>query len=192
MAVRRVPHEGARWWSAVLIVAAIAAVAAGLRHVSVTPPTPPLLVSRPLPLPMPPVAAPPLGVSDRTDARPTPRATPVDPGRKPDPAVDPGAAPAAVVRPAASTISPPADIVLASHRFDAGLTVAPPPLVVRPPGVSAPPASARDGASLVASDPASRGLIEMPAVALTRAVSVAGKGIRTGLRATTAVFRAAF
>ncbi len=36
------------------------------------------------------------------------------------------------------------------------------------------------------------GLVDMPAVAVTRVVSVAGRGLRTGLRATTAVFRAAF
>ena len=39
---------------------------------------------------------------------------------------------------------------------------------------------------------ASRGLVELPAVAVTRAVIVAGRGIKTGLRATSAVFRAAF
>jgi len=38
----------------------------------------------------------------------------------------------------------------------------------------------------------SRGLVELPAVAVTRAVTVAGRGIMTGLRATGAMFRAAF
>jgi hypothetical protein len=38
----------------------------------------------------------------------------------------------------------------------------------------------------------SRGLVEVPAVAVTRAVTVAGRGIISGLRATGAAVRAAF
>jgi hypothetical protein len=38
----------------------------------------------------------------------------------------------------------------------------------------------------------SRGIVELPAVAVGRAVTVAGRGIMTGLRATGAMFRAAF
>ena len=38
----------------------------------------------------------------------------------------------------------------------------------------------------------SRGIVELPAVAVTRAVTVAGRGIMTGLKATGAIFRAAF
>ena len=37
-----------------------------------------------------------------------------------------------------------------------------------------------------------RTFVELPAVAVTRAVTVAGRGIMTGLRATGAMFRAAF
>ena len=38
----------------------------------------------------------------------------------------------------------------------------------------------------------SHSLVDLPATAVTRAVTIAGRGIRTGLRATTAAVRAAF
>jgi hypothetical protein len=197
MAVRRVPHEGARWWSAVFIVAAIAAVAAGLRHVSVAPPSPPALASRQLPWPMLPVLAPPPGVPDGLQAHATAPVGPADRPAEPDSGSAPTTGPTAL-RSAAPIVDPPGDPVLASHAVHAALAISAPPLVAAPPFVTAPPfvavaaAPAPADETLIAADPGAPGLIEMPAVALTRAVSVAGKGILTGLRATTAVFRAAF
>ncbi len=38
----------------------------------------------------------------------------------------------------------------------------------------------------------SNGFVDFPATAVTRAVTIAGKGIRSGVRATTAAVRAAF
>jgi hypothetical protein len=191
MAVRRVPHEGARWWSAVFIVAAIAAVAAGLRHVSVAPPSPAALGSRQLPLPMLPVLAPPPAVPDGMQARATAPIAAADRPAEPDSRFAPPPGPAAV-RSAAPIVDPPADPVLAAHPVRAALAISAPPLVAAPPLVTVPPAPARADDTFIAADQGAPGLIEMPAVALTRAVSVAGKGILTGLRATTAVFRAAF
>ena len=45
---------------------------------------------------------------------------------------------------------------------------------------------------LASASPSSHTFVEIPAVVVSRAVMVAGRGIRTGLRATGAVFRAAF
>jgi hypothetical protein len=47
-------------------------------------------------------------------------------------------------------------------------------------------------APLPVTSSSSRGIVEMPAVAVTRAVTIAGRGIMTGLRATGAILRAPF
>jgi hypothetical protein len=65
---------------------------------------------------------------------------------------------------------------------------------VAPAVVSAPQTTALTAVA-EATSPApasSRGIVEVPAVAVGRAVTVAGRGIMTGLRATGAMFRAAF
>jgi hypothetical protein len=53
-----------------------------------------------------------------------------------------------------------------------------------------PPVIRVEDAQPVASS--SRGIVELPAVAVTRAVTIAGRGIMTGLKATSAILRAPF
>jgi hypothetical protein len=84
-----------------------------------------------------------------------------------------------VAEPRAVVISPPADaFFLTSRRLDLPL--------------AAPAVSYRSDPVIGLADDEPYALIELPAVAVTRVVTVAGRGIRTGVRATTAVFRAAF
>ena len=92
-----------------------------------------------------------------------------------------------VPEPAPADAPPTADAVaipntpvvstLASRRLD----LAPVVPALAAPRLTEPPVAA-----------SAHGLVDMPAVAVTRVVTVAGRGLRTGLRATTAVFRAAF
>jgi hypothetical protein len=184
-AVRR---ERGRWVSAVLIVAAIGATTLTVRHwparVAAALPAATPLAARSLPIidaPAGPAAAsvsriarstwptvPRASAEHQPDVPQTaaavPELSPVEPSAPVVASADAGYAP--------SNPAPP----LASRRIS--LPVAPPEVAfVEPsdePQESAP------------------GLVELPALAVTRAVIVAGRGIRTGLRATGAVFRAAF
>jgi hypothetical protein len=102
--------------------------------------------------------------------------------------VDGAAATVAVVPEPASDDAPPiaADMAipdtpvvssLASRRLDTAPVV---PVLGLPPLAEAAAAAS------------THGLVDRPAVAVARVVTVAGRGLRSGLRATTAVFRAAF
>ena len=206
MRARRVPHERARWWSAVLIVAAIAAVSVVLRRPPVAAGAPPpVAASHPFrtltvpalrPGPAPVVRADPDAALRRV-ARQGPTLEAVTGGGTGNPGVVPvpSAAPASPVlttRPADAALSGPADAVLPAGRFELLLASAAMPPSPRP-GHSV-PSHARDdppAAPLTGDGDAPR-LVEKPALAMARAVGVAGRGIRTGLRATTAAFRAAF
>ena len=91
----------------------------------------------------------------------------------------PGPAPDVHTEPRPIATALPADaFLLASSRL--ALPLAAPAIAYGPEPV------------LVLADEESHALMELPAVAVTRVVTVAGRGIRTGVRATTAVFRAAF
>jgi hypothetical protein len=180
----RFPHEQERWLSAVLLVAAIAGVALAVRRWPVAAPAAPLLASRPLPLieaPSVPLPAP------LVAARALP---PVADLRAHDDTAD--------VLPVALAVGP-ADAAGAAEPVPPGVAASPPetaiPLLAgRRLALSgdAPAIATPDGLAVVAPSSPSHGLVEMPAVAVTRVVMVAGRGIRTGLRATGAMFRAAF
>jgi hypothetical protein len=90
----------------------------------------------------------------------------------------------------------PQEITAVAVQIDAPIPVAP-VLVDEPLAIANVPApDAAPMAAVVEAAPpvptSSRGIVELPAVAVTRAVTVAGRGIMTGLRATGAIFRAAF
>jgi hypothetical protein len=176
---RRIPHERARWLSAVLIVTAIVGVAAAVRLWPVSPVLlTASLASRPLPLiHAPALALPaPLVIADSVHWQSEP------------PQVLPDLAPLAIAQapiPAPDVAEPP-DVseasavvvpLLASRRLEI-------PLIL-------PAAHFRIETAAEAPDE-SRPIMELPAVAVTRVVTVAGRGIKSGVRATTAVFRAAF
>jgi hypothetical protein len=179
--------ERARWLAALLIVTSIAATSVLVRVWPVDVPTP-ALASRRLPLYATPVLVQPTPVlsATRTPAR-RPVATAV------------GQYEPTVVAQAVAEAEPVAVHEVAAT---AGLTPEPAPVDVaaapdHPLETAVPqPADNVPILATVASpsppQSASRGLVELPAVAVTRAVMVAGRGIRTGLRATTAAFRAAF
>jgi len=90
----------------------------------------------------------------------------------------------------------PQEIVEAAVPIDAPVSIAPvvvdEPLAIAdvPAPEAAPVAAVVEAAPPI--PPSSRGIVELPAVAVTRAVTVAGRGIMTGLKATGAMFRAAF
>jgi hypothetical protein len=69
---------------------------------------------------------------------------------------------------------------------------APVPAIDIVASAEAPPADVAASAPPVAAVSPSRGIVDAPAVAVTRAVTVAGRGIMTGLKATTAILRAPF
>ena len=90
----------------------------------------------------------------------------------------------------------PQEIAVAAVQADAPVPVAS-VLVDEPIAIADVPApEAAPVAAVVEAAPttqaSSRGIVELPAVAVTRAVTVAGRGIMTGLKATGAIFRAAF
>jgi hypothetical protein len=90
----------------------------------------------------------------------------------------------------------PQEIAAAAVQVDAPVPVAP-VLADEPVAIAdAPAPEAAPVAAVVEAAPpthaSSRGIVELPAVAVTRAVTVAGRGIMTGLKATGAIFRAAF
>jgi hypothetical protein len=177
---RRIPHERARWLSAVLIVTAIVGAAAAVRLW----PVPPVLLtaslaSRPLPLiHAPALALPaPLVIVDSVQRQlEAPQVladvAPLVIAQAPIPSPD-VAEPSEVSEVSAVVVVP----LLASRRLEIPLDL--------------PAANFRIETAAAAPDD-SRPIMELPAVAVTRVVSVAGRGIRTGVRATTAVFRAAF
>ncbi len=207
MRARRVPHERARWLSAVLIVAAIAAVSVVLRRPPVAAGAPPpVAASHPYhtfivpalrPRPVPGVHADPVAALHRG-----PRQGPAieavtgggtgNPGVVPVPAAAPASPAIVTARPADVAPSGPAAAVLPARGFElllAGTAMPPSPRPWR--GVPPRAADDRPAAALTGGGGSPR-RVAKPALAMARAVSVAGRGIRTGLRATTAAFRAAF
>jgi hypothetical protein len=182
-------RERGRWLAAVLIVAAIGGTTLTVRlwpvrrvpavHVVTA------LAARPLNIIEPPAA--PIAASISQAARRS--TTPPQPVASPEPAPpmlettvyapEPARVVAPVVAAVSTTVEPPAsgpEPLLASRRIP--LTVTVPDVAAWEP-VDEPVESAP-------------GLVELPAVAVTRAVVVAGRGIKSGIRATGAVFKAAF
>jgi hypothetical protein len=173
--------------SAVLIVTSIAATSVLVRVWPAKTATPPL-ASRRLPLYATPVLVQPTPVPTATAARTPVRGYAAKVVVRSQPALT---APLIVEpEPAAQAIAPTTGAVPGPAPVDAAAAIE------RPMETAV--AEAIDTVPIVAtitppSPPqASRGLVELPAVAVTRAVIVAGRGIKTGLRATSAVFRAAF
>ena len=172
-----------------LILAAILGTSAVVRLWPVDGPVP-LLASRPIHLYEAPVAPP------STMAAVPVRVAQPAPARSPATAVVSVSTPVPleVVEDAAPI---PPEIAAADVQIDAPPVV--PPVVVDEPtaiaDVSVPEAPPVAATVVEAAPPvptSSRGIVELPAVAVTRAVTVAGRGIMTGLRATGAMFRAAF
>ena len=175
--------ERARWAAAVLILSGILAIAGAVqqwphRTFPARPAAPVLLAGRPLPafeVPVLPrsvfVSAPaPRQVAEVTDSIISVTATTV--AERPD--IESLPAPAAATQATASQESAPA--LLPSRRLEIP---------------AAPPVSA--SVELVADASAdSHAFVELPAVVVTRGVTVAVRGIRSGLRATSAALRAAF
>ena len=187
MGARRVPHERERWLSAVLIVTLIAATTAGVRQwPRAGRPDLPAVPVRPLP----PVDAPLVLREVVPDADVSPSAPaetmtafdriPAAPPPPPDSASGP--VPAASDD-RASVLVAATTPLLASRRVELGFTA---------PGAGTSHAVAHPGTSEKAAAADSASLVERPAVVMTRAFTVAGRGIRTGLRATSAMLRAAF
>lgn len=180
---RRAAHERERWLSAVLIVTAIVGVSAAIRFWPVSLPQ---RISRPLasralividapvlPLPGRVVLPREPEPSDARDSSPAAAAIATVAVRVST------AAPEADVEPRTIAVVPPTDaFLLASGRLDLPL--------------EAPSIASSLEPQIVLAGEESHALMELPAVAVTRVVTVAGRGIRNGVRATTAVFRAAF
>jgi hypothetical protein len=173
-----VPGERARWLAAVLIVTTIAATSAIVRLWPASHGPGPILASRSLPLLDAPIAP----VADVISAmRPVPELAMPSAERAQEPvAVD--IADAAVAQEELTAPAPkmpeaplPAVPALASRRLElfGGPSLA---AVAAPRDVPAP----------------SHTFVELPAVAVSRAVTFAGRGIKTGIRATTAAFKAVF
>jgi hypothetical protein len=174
-----------------LIVAAIAATSVIVRLWPVDAGAPPL-ASRPIHLyqgPATPPAVPPptptVSVAART--RPQPRLAVV------------AAAPSAPVPPVVEAqTTPAAPEIAAAETPPAGAPAVDVPIPMEVPVVVADVSAADGSAAAVVTEAvvpvpsSSRGLVEVPAVAVTRAVTVAGRGIISGLRATGAIVRAAF
>jgi hypothetical protein len=181
---RRIPRERERWLSAVLIVTAIAGVSAAVRFwpLSLPPSGPRALASRALLA----IDAPVLPMSGRVLLEPPEPGEPMSPPPPPPPVELPGVvvadvAPAtaeASVESIVADLPPSAGPLLAGRRLE---------MPWEPPAMSP-----RVDPRTATADDESHALNELPAVAMTRVVTVAGRGIRTGVRATTAVFRAAF
>jgi hypothetical protein len=184
---RRIPYERERWLSAVLIVTSIAGVSVVVPRWPLAIPPAPVVVAhlpaRALPLIDPPGVLPP---GAQLLVRPS--------GLETDVATLAAEPPAAAVVPVthvpraeapASAAVPvlaggevaPEHAVLASRRVDLAGALHP---------------LAEDDLLASSSPSSSHAFVEIPAVVVTRAVVVAGRGIRTGLRATSAVIRAAF
>jgi hypothetical protein len=178
---RRASHECARWLLAVLIVIAIAAASVAIVR---------------WPLPLPPAVPPSAAIAaDFVDA-PRVRVLAAAPAvsqrvrsrRAPDstahmsPVADVVSDPPPAERPAAAVTPPVASTPTVPPLASRSLQVV--PLVPVRAGDELPmPAAARASP---------HGLVEIPAVAVTRVVTIAGRGLWTGVRATTAAFRAAF
>ena len=200
MEQQRIPDERGRWLSALLIVTAIMGTTAGVRFWPAAPrPPAPALAVRSLPIhaaEVQPERAP------RTDVRPLPTARvaaaartraprgswapPREAATAPTARVAPDVA-AAPATPAEAAGGEPLDLELASR----ALRVTPgagPALAV--PGPAEPVGEATAAAIAPAGFPYVDA--EVPAVAVARAVTVAGRGIVSGVRATGAAIRAAF
>jgi hypothetical protein len=181
--------ERVRWLSAVLIVTAITGIGVAVRiwpaPVRSAASTPvPVLASRSLPLFAPPVSPRTASASVHAhDARRVPPRAPAV-GR---PIAD--APPVAAARPEAANDAPPVPPMPAvSPRPGALLAARHANVPLVPPAVIVPPPVAIPAPAQVAA----HGLVELPAVVVTRAVSVAGRGILAGLRVTGAAVKAAF
>ena len=196
---QRAAGERVRWLSALLILTAITGTSAIVRFWPTGGPAP-LLASRPIYLYVAPVAP-----SATMAALSTSQ---VAPERHPQArAVVSTSTPVpSEVLDAAAPIPEP---IAAAEVLNGDPPVAPPAPVSEPVAIADPsatdltPVSAQtesaarvESAALAEAAPpvpsTPRGLVELPAVAVTRAVTVAGRGIMTGLRATGAMFRAAF
>jgi hypothetical protein len=182
----RFPHEQERWLSAVLLVAAIVGVSLAVRRWPVAAPAARLLASRPLHLIEAPSLPPP---APRVATLSMPPVVDVD-VRAPDYTAD---------VPSVAFVVGPADVTPASEPVAPVVAASPsetaiPLLASRRLELSgsAPTITTPDGLATAAPSSSSHSLVDMPAVAVTRVVTVAGRGIRSGLRATGAMFRAAF
>jgi hypothetical protein len=178
---RRASHERARWLLAVLIVVSIAAASAAIVR-----------------WPLPPPPAVPASVANAAE--------PVDSPRSPrvaraivvsEPVRSTQAAKTTVeLRPVVAAASDPI-------RPESTVVVVTPPVATNP-AVSllasrrlnvvplVPMLAAHDMPGPEAAIASPHGLVEIPAVAVTRVVTIAGRGLWTGVRASAAVFRAAF
>lgn len=184
-AVRRPRGERTRWLCSVLIVTAIAGATVAVhvwpvRLVLPAPPTVAVLPARTRPI----VAAAPALVP----APPPAPHAPAQVAAPPAPAVPVAAGDMAVIAAGVEQVTTPASEPMANAVASDAPLLASGRLAVSPGAV---PAVTFAPAVTDAADPFYE-FVELPAVVVTRAVSVAGRGIMTGLRATTAVFRAAF
>ena len=201
---QRAAGERARWLSAVLILSGILGTSALVRLWPVDTPAP-LLASRPIhlyatpALPGAPLEEVPTirGVRLQAD-----RISPANHlrqgygGREAghDVRMESGVPEGSVPLTAAPPI--PQEIAAAPVPIDAPVPVAPvsldEPIAIAEVSApeAAPVAAVAEAAPPTHASP--RGFVELPAVAVTRAVTVAGRGIMTGLKATGAIFRAAF
>lgn len=214
----RAAGERARWLAAVLMVASIAATSVIVRFWHADTPAPlPVLASRHIHLYLAPVA-PPSGPS----GRPAFGRAPFIPRVQADPLRPASAFAAAQlgrdrkagrhlhvpevtasvdavqldgkIDPVAGSPQEIAVAVVASETPVPNVPVAerePPAAVAVVASVEVPLIEAA-AAPLPDTSSSSRGIVEMPAVAVTRAVTIAGRGIMIGLRATGAILRAPF
>jgi hypothetical protein len=181
---RRVARERERWLSAVLIVTAIAGASAVVRFW-------PVALRQQGPRPLPSRA---LVIID-SPALPGPGRLLLHDRKSAEPAVSfavPAATADAVV--AAVMSGPPPEVPAEPREVAAVLPAARPLLESRrldlPLDQPSLPPRREPVIAFAVDEP--HALMELPAVAVTRVVTVAGRGILTGVRATTAVFRAAF
>jgi hypothetical protein len=178
----RVPGERARWLAAVLIVTSIAAASVVVQLWPARTPAAALLAARPLLLVTAPAVPIPGAVSRVHVHVPAAGAT----VHETEIAFEPAAVPAV-----AAVIVPEEDI-------EAVQEIVQPPHSVEPvlasrslPLFAAAPSTA-DVEALSEAPEESRPFVELPIIAAARVVTVAGRGIRSGLRLTGAAVRAAF
>jgi hypothetical protein len=183
---RRIPYERERWLSAVLIVTAIAGASvivprwpSAVRPVSRAVPH---LPARSLPLIDSPGVLMPGALSRVRQSGPA--------ADRPPLVVDAPAVAAAAATEAARPALPASVASAPSAGGEAGRETA--LLTSRRVALAGVLHPLTDDDLLASVPSSSHAFVEIPAVVVTRAVMVAGRGIRTGLRATSAVFRAAF
>ena len=178
---RRASHERARWLLAVLIVITIAAASVAIVR---------------WPLPLPPAVPPSAAIA--ADFVDSPRVRVLAPVTAVSQRVRSSRAPDSTAQMSlvADVVSdpPPAESTAAAVSTPIASTPTVPPLASwRVPVVALVPVRAGDELPMPALAIASpHGLVEIPAVAVTRVVTIAGRGLWTGVRATTAALMAAF